>query len=45
MIMSMRVSRRKELHAISEINVMPLVDLLLQLFIAVVIFSPWSSME
>jgi biopolymer transport protein ExbD len=37
---SNRVSRRKELHAINEINVMPLVDLLLQLFIAVIIFFP-----
>ena len=38
--MSSRVARRRELHAISEINVMPLVDLLLQLFIAVIIFFP-----
>jgi biopolymer transport protein ExbD len=38
--MSTRVKRREELQAINEINVMPLVDLLLQLFIAVIIFFP-----
>jgi biopolymer transport protein ExbD len=38
--MSARTKRREELHAINEINVMPLVDLLLQLFIAVIIFFP-----
>ena len=38
--MSTRVKRREELHAINDINVMPLVDLLLQLFIAVIIFFP-----
>jgi biopolymer transport protein ExbD len=38
--MSSRARHREELHAINEINVMPLVDLLLQLFIAVIIFFP-----
>jgi biopolymer transport protein TolR len=38
---SRTTSRRfGSLHGINEINVMPLVDLLLQLFIAVVIFFP-----
>ena len=35
-----RRRRHADLHEIKEINVMPLVDLLLQLFIAVVIFFP-----
>jgi len=35
-----RTRRFGHLHEIREINVMPLVDLLLQLFIAVVIFFP-----
>lgn len=35
-----RTRRFGSLHEIKEINVMPLVDLLLQLFIAVVIFFP-----
>ena len=35
-----RTRRYGHLHEIREINVMPLVDLLLQLFIAVVIFFP-----
>ena len=35
-----RGRRYGHLHEINEINVMPLVDLLLQLFIAVVIFFP-----
>jgi biopolymer transport protein ExbD len=35
-----RNRRHGDLHTINEINVMPLVDLLLQLFIAVVIFFP-----
>ena len=35
-----RSRRYGHLHEIREINVMPLVDLLLQLFIAVVIFFP-----
>ena len=35
-----RTRRYSSLHEIKEINVMPLVDLLLQLFIAVVIFFP-----
>ena len=39
--MSQTRSRRYgRLHGITEINVMPLVDLLLQLFIAVIIFFP-----
>jgi biopolymer transport protein ExbD len=39
--MSQTRSRRYgHLHGINEINVMPLVDLLLQLFIAVIIFFP-----
>jgi biopolymer transport protein ExbD len=40
--MSAQRGRRRygHLHQINEINVMPLVDLLLQLFIAVVIFFP-----
>lgn len=41
--MSRSVSRSRRygnLHEIKEINVMPLVDLLLQLFIAVIIFFP-----
>jgi biopolymer transport protein ExbD len=39
--MSQTRSRRYgRLHGINEINVMPLVDLLLQLFIAVIIFFP-----
>ncbi len=39
--MSQTRSRRYgHLHGITEINVMPLVDLLLQLFIAVIIFFP-----
>ncbi len=37
---SSRTHRFGSLHEIKEINVMPLVDLLLQLFIAVVIFFP-----
>src|SRR5512137_133764 len=37
---SHRRRRYGHLHEINEINVMPLVDLLLQLFIAVVIFFP-----
>lgn len=35
-----RNSRMGGMHEINEINVMPLVDLLLQLFIAVIIFFP-----
>ena len=35
-----RTRRCGSLHEIKEINVMPLVDLLLQMFIAVVIFFP-----
>lgn len=35
-----RSRRYGHLHGIQEINVMPLVDLLLQLFIAVIIFFP-----
>lgn len=35
-----RKRRYGHLHGIQEINVMPLVDLLLQLFIAVIIFFP-----
>src|ERR1041384_3069538 len=35
-----RTRRYTSLHEIKEINVMPLVDLLLQMFIAVVIFFP-----
>jgi biopolymer transport protein ExbD len=35
-----RSQRYGHLHGINEINVMPLVDLLLQLFIAVIIFFP-----
>lgn len=35
-----RSRRYGHLHGINEINVMPLVDLLLQLFIAVIIFFP-----
>jgi biopolymer transport protein TolR len=35
-----RSARYGHLHGITEINVMPLVDLLLQLFIAVIIFFP-----
>src|SRR5436190_1692632 len=35
-----RTRRYSSLHEITEINVMPLVDLLLQLFIAVIIFFP-----
>jgi len=35
-----RTRRYGSLHGINEINVMPLVDLLLQLFIAVIIFFP-----
>ncbi len=35
-----RPRRYGHLHGINEINVMPLVDLLLQLFIAVIIFFP-----
>ena len=35
-----RTRRYGHMHEIREINVMPLVDLLLQLFIAVVIFFP-----
>ena len=35
-----RARRYGHLHGITEINVMPLVDLLLQLFIAVIIFFP-----
>src|SRR5438552_16598460 len=35
-----RTRRYSSLHEIKEINVMPLVDLLLQMFIAVVIFFP-----
>jgi biopolymer transport protein ExbD len=39
--MSQTRSRRYgHLHSINEINVMPLVDLLLQMFIAVIIFFP-----
>ena len=39
--MSQTRSRRYgHLHGINEINVMPLVDLLLQMFIAVIIFFP-----
>jgi biopolymer transport protein TolR len=38
--MSGRTRRYGNLHGINEINVMPLVDLLLQLFIAVIIFFP-----
>ena len=37
---SSRTRRYGHLHEIREINVMPLVDLLLQMFIAVVIFFP-----
>jgi biopolymer transport protein TolR len=37
---SSRSRRYGNLHEIKEINVMPLVDLLLQLFIAVIIFFP-----
>ncbi|MEI8314745.1 MAG: biopolymer transporter ExbD [Verrucomicrobiota bacterium] len=35
-----RTRRYGQMHEIKEINVMPLVDLLLQLFIAVIIFFP-----
>ena len=35
-----RSRRYGHMHGITEINVMPLVDLLLQLFIAVIIFFP-----
>jgi len=35
-----RTRRYGNLHEITEINVMPLVDLLLQMFIAVIIFFP-----
>src|SRR5207249_798401 len=35
-----RSRRYGHLHGINEINVMPLVDLLLQMFIAVIIFFP-----
>ena len=35
-----RNARMGGMHEIIEINVMPLVDLLLQLFIAVIIFFP-----
>lgn len=35
-----RTRRYGHMHEIKEINVMPLVDLLLQLFIAVIIFFP-----
>jgi len=38
--LSGRTRRYGHLHGITEINVMPLVDLLLQLFIAVIIFFP-----
>ena len=38
--LSGRTRRYGHIHGINEINVMPLVDLLLQLFIAVIIFFP-----
>jgi len=38
--LSGRTRRHGQVHGITEINVMPLVDLLLQLFIAVIIFFP-----